>query len=192
MVSNFQFAGLGSAESAIFATLGVGIVNVAATLIALWLIDRVGRRPLLIVGEAGMALSLVALGFGFFWHGAHGATGWITAASLMAYVGFFAVGLGPVFWLIIAEIYPQRIRGLAMSLATLVNWGANLVVALTFLSLIDLIGTSATFWLYAVLAAVALLFTWALVPETKGKTLEQIESHWQAGCHPRALQVSPA
>jgi predicted MFS family arabinose efflux permease len=79
-----------------------------------------------------------------------------------------------------------------MSLATLVNWGANLVVALTFLSLIDLIGTSATFWLYAVLAAVALLFTWALVPETKGKTLEQIESHWQAGGHPRALQTSPA
>ena len=171
----FQFAGLGSAESAIFATLGVGIVNVAATLVALWLIDRVGRRPLLIVGEAGMALSLVALGFGFFWHGAHGATGWITAASLMAYVGFFAVGLGPVFWLIIAEIYPQRIRGLAMSLATLVNWGTNLLVALTFLSLIDLIGAATTFWLYAALTAAALLFTWALVPETKGKTLEEIE-----------------
>jgi SP family galactose:H+ symporter-like MFS transporter len=186
----FQFAGLGSAESAIFATLGVGIVNVVATLVALWLIDRVGRRPLLIVGEAGMALSLVALGFGFFWHGAHGATGWITAASLMAYVGFFAVGLGPVFWLIIAEIYPQRIRGLAMSLATLVNWAANLLVALTFLSLIDLIGASATFWLYAVLATAALLFTWALVPETKGKTLEEIESHWQAGGHPRALQAA--
>ncbi|MFZ0457885.1 MAG: sugar porter family MFS transporter [Rhodoplanes sp.] len=188
----FQFAGLGSAESAIFATLGVGIVNVVATLIALWLIDRVGRRPLLIVGETGMALSLVALGFGFFWRGAHGATGWITAASLMAYVGFFAVGLGPVFWLIIAEIYPQRIRGLAMSLATLVNWAANLLVALTFLSLIDLIGAAATFWLYAVLAAVALLFTWALVPETKGKTLEEIESHWQAGGHPRTLQAKPA
>ena len=72
------------------------------------------------------------------------------------------------------------------------NWAANLLVALTFLSLIDLIGAAATFWLYAVLAAVALLFTWALVPETKGKTLEEIESHWQAGGHPRTLQAKPA
>ncbi|MEZ5789000.1 MAG: sugar porter family MFS transporter [Xanthobacteraceae bacterium] len=188
----FQFAGLGSAEAAIFATLGVGIVNVALTLVALWLIDRLGRRPLLLIGEAGMMVSLVVLGLGFFWHGDGGMTGWITAASLMAYVGFFAIGLGPVFWLLIAEIYPQEVRGLAMSVATLTNWGMNLVVALTFLTLVDAIGTSVTFWLYAVLTGVALVFTWTLVPETKGRTLEEIEAHWHSGGHPRALEAKPA
>lgn len=186
----FQFAGFGSAASAIFATLGVGIVNVAATLVALRLIDRVGRRPLLLVGEAGMCLSLIVLGLGFLWRGDGETTGWITAASLMAYVGFFAVGLGPVFWLIIAEIYPQSIRGIAMSLATLVNWGANLIVALTFLSLVDWFGPAVTFWLYAALAAVALVFTYELVPETKGKTLEQIEAQWRT--HAPAAAAAPA
>lgn len=188
----FEFAGLGSAEAAIFATLGVGIVNVALTLVALWLIDRAGRRPLLLVGEAGMMVSLVVLGIGFLWRGDGGMTGWITAASLMAYVGFFAIGLGPVFWLLIAEIYPQEVRGLAMSVATLTNWATNLLVALTFLTLVDAIGTSATFWLYAVLTAVALGFTWTFVPETKGRTLEEIEAHWHAGGHPRALEPKPA
>ncbi len=188
----FQFAGFGSAEAAIFATLGVGIVNVALTLVALWLIDRAGRRPLLLVGEAGMMVSLVVLGAGFLWHGDGGMTGWITAAGLMTYVGFFAIGLGPVFWLLIAEIYPQEVRGLAMSVATLTNWATNLLVALTFLTLVDAIGTSATFWTYAVLTAVALVFTWTLVPETKGHTLEEIEAHWHAGGHPRALEPKPA
>jgi sugar porter (SP) family MFS transporter len=188
----FQFAGFGSAEAAIFATLGVGIVNVALTLVALWLIDRAGRRPLLLVGEAGMMVSLVVLGAGFLWHGDGGMTGWITAASLMTYVGFFAIGLGPVFWLLIAEIYPQEVRGLAMSVATLTNWATNLLVALTFLTLVDAIGTSATFWTYAVLTAVALVFTWTFVPETKGHTLEEIEAHWHAGGHPRALEPKPA
>ncbi len=101
----FQFAGFGSANAAIFATIGVGVVNVLATLVAVWLIDKVGRRPLLLVGEAGMAASLAVLGGGFLWQGG-AAAGWITAGSLMIYVGFFAIGLGPVFWLMIAEIYP--------------------------------------------------------------------------------------
>ena len=187
----FEFAGLGSAGAAIFATLGVGIVNVVLTLVALWLIDRVGRRPLLLVGEAGMLVSLIVLGVGFFWHGAGGMTDLITAASLMTYVGFFAIGLGPVFWLLIAEIYPQEVRGLAMSVATLTNWGMNLLVALTFLTLVDALGTSATFWLYAALTGVALVFTWRFVPETKGRTLEEIEAHWHSGGHPLALGAKP-
>ncbi len=187
----FQFAGLGSAEAAIFATLGVGIVNVLLTLVALWLIDRVGRRPLLLVGEAGMVVSLIFLGLGFFWHGQGGVTGWITAASLMAYVGFFAIGLGPVFWLIIAEIYPQQVRGLAMSVATLANWGTNLLVALTFLTLVDALGESLTFWVYAALAGCAFVFTFFMVPETKGRTLEEIEAHWHSGGRPHELKDKP-
>lgn len=175
----FQFAGFNSAQGAILATAGVGFVNMFATIIALWLIDRVGRRPLLLVGEAGMMASLIVLGAGFL-HGS-GDIGRITAVCLMSYVGFFAIGLGPVFWLLIAEIYPLRVRGLAMSAATVVNWTTNLFVALTFLSLVDHVGRPAAFWLYALFSAGAVAFTWRWLPETKGKTLEEIEAHWLRG-----------
>jgi len=106
----------------------------------------------------------------------------------MAYVGAFAIGLGPVFWLLISEIYPLKIRGLAMSVATVANWGMNLLVALTFLTLIQLMGRPATFWLYGVVGVGAWIFAYRLVPETKGRTLEDIEAHWRAGGHPRALR----
>ena len=105
----------------------------------------------------------------------------------MTYVGFFAVGLGPVFWLILSEIYPLRVRGRAMSVGTAANWLSNLIVALTFLTLTKSIGKPGTFWLYAAVTVGAWFFAWFLVPETKGKTLEQIEAHWRAGKHPRAL-----
>lgn len=110
----------------------------------------------------------------------------------MLYVGAFAVGLGPVFWLLISEIYPLKIRGLAMSVATSVNWGANLLVALTFLTFIQMAGRAPTFWLYAVVGIGAWFFAWFFVPETKGKSLEEIEAHWQAGKHPRALGQQPS
>lgn len=183
----FQSAGFGSAETSIAATIGIGIINVLATLVAVRLIDRVGCRPLLLIGEAGMTASLIVLGTGFLWQDEGGITGWITAGGLMVYVAFFAIGLGPVFWLLIAEIYPLEVRGRAMSIATLVNWATNLLVALTFLSLIGAAGTSATFWIYAALALAGLAFTWRFIPETKGHTLEEIEAHWHAGRHPRAL-----
>lgn len=183
----FQYAGIGSSSSSIFASLGVGVVNLVMTVVAVLLLDRVGRRPLLLVGESGMVLSLVALALGFALRGSAD-TGWITTASLIAYVGFFAIGLGPVFWLLISEIYPLGIRGLAMSVATVFNWVANLVMTLTFPELVSVIGTSATFVLYAFLGVASLVFTWRLVPETRGKTLEQIEHHWQSGGHPLALQ----
>lgn len=105
----------------------------------------------------------------------------------MAYVGSFAIGLGPVFWLILSEIYPLRIRGRAMSVGTAANWGANLLVALTFLTLTKLIGKPATFWLYGIVTLAAWFFAFFLVPQTKGKTLEQIEAYMRSGKHPRAL-----
>ena len=169
----FQAAGLSSASASILATAGIGAVNVVFTLVAIRLIDRVGRRVLLLTGLAGMALSLVALGAAFL-VGTGGALGWVTAASLTAYVAFFAVGLGPVFWLLISEIFPTAARGRGMSLATVANWGFNLLVALTFLSLIDLFGRPATFFLYAAMTAAAFVFTLRLVPETSGRNLEDI------------------
>ena len=170
----FQAAGLSSASVSILATAGVGAVNVALTLVSIWLIDRAGRRPLLLWSLGGMAATLLVLAAGFAF-GTSGASAWITVLSVAAYVAFFAVGLGPVFWLLIAEIFPLAVRGRAMSLATISNWGFNLVVTITFLSLIDLFGRTGTFLLYAVLTLMALVFTAVLVPETKGRSLEEIE-----------------
>ena len=116
------------ASVAILASVGVGVVNVLLTLVAMQLIDRVGRRPLLLVSLAGMALSLFVLGLAFAFPQLAGSLGWIAVVSLMVYVGSFAVGLGPVFWLMLSEIYPLRIRGRAMSVGTLANWSANLIV----------------------------------------------------------------
>ena len=105
----------------------------------------------------------------------------------MIYVASFAIGLGPVFWLLISEIFPLRVRGPAMSAVTVANWGMNLAVAMTFLTLVGLLGHAGTFWAYGAIAVAAWFFCYYLVPETKGKTLEQIEAHWRSGKLPRAL-----
>jgi len=183
----FKLAGLSSASVAILASVGVGVVNVALTVAAMQLIDRVGRRPLLLVSLAGMAASLFVLGLAFALPQASGSLGWIAVSSLMVYVGSFAIGLGPVFWLVLSEIYPLNIRGRAMSIGTAVNWSVNLIVALTFLTLTQVLGSAATFWLYGFVSVGAWLFAFFLVPETKGKTLEEIEAHWRAGKRPREL-----
>ena len=183
----FQFAGLTSAAVAILATVGVGIMNMLMTLVAIRLVDRVGRRPLLLTGLAGMILSLGVLGLAFLLPNLSSALGWIAAGSLALYVGSFAIGLGPVFWLLISEIYPLKIRGLAMSIASIANWGSNLIVALTFLTLIQVVGRPGTFWLYGLVGVGAWLFAYSMVPETKGRSLEEIEAHWRAGRHPREM-----
>jgi len=183
----FQFAGFKSASVSILATVGVGIINVLMTLVAMWLIDRVGRRPLLMTGLIGMILSLVILGLAFMLPTLSSILAWIAVGSMMLYVGSFAISLGPVFWLLISEIYPLKIRGLSMSIATIANWGANLLVAMTFLSLLQTLGRPITFWLYAAMGLAAWIFSYFLVPETKGRSLEEIEAHWRAGKHPRAM-----
>jgi sugar porter (SP) family MFS transporter len=172
----FLAAGLSSNSASILATAGIGAVNVALTLVSIRLIDRLGRRVLLLWSLGGMAVALLALAAGFGFGVQGGGLGWLTALSLAGYVAFFAVGLGPVFWLLIAEIFPLALRGRAMSLAAVSNWGFNLLVTLTFLSLIEAFGQVGTFLIYAVLTAVAIGFTAALVPETKGRSLEDIEA----------------
>jgi MFS family permease len=108
-----------------------------------------------------------------------GLTGDVAVGGLIVYVACFAFGLGPVFWLIISEIYPLAVRGAAMSAATVANWVMNLLVAVTFLTLVKLLGHAATFLMYGVLTVVAWFFIYKLVPETKGKSLEQIEESWR-------------
>ncbi|WP_222915975.1 sugar porter family MFS transporter [Natrinema sp. SYSU A 869] len=167
----------GFADTAsILATVGIGVVNVVMTIVAVLLIDRTGRRPLLLTGLGGMTLMLAVLGIAFYLPGLSGAIGWIATGSLMLYVAFFAIGLGPVFWLMISEIYPMEVRGTAMGVVTVVNWAGNLLVSLTFLRLVDGIGQTGTFWLYGALSLLALVFCYRLVPETKGRSLEEIEA----------------
>jgi MFS transporter, SP family, galactose:H+ symporter len=172
----FEAAGLSSASAAILATAGVGVVNVVLTVVAIQLIDKAGRRALLLTGLAGMGVCLLLLALGFLVGSGSPALGWITAASLAAYVGFFAIGLGPVFWLLIAEIFPLYFRGRAMGVASIANWGFNLIVTVSFLDMIKLLGRPGTFLVYAILTGAAYLFTRALVPETKGRSLEEIEA----------------
>ncbi|WP_306054311.1 sugar porter family MFS transporter [Natronococcus wangiae] len=162
--------------ASILATVGIGVVNVVMTVVAVLLIDRTGRRPLLLTGLGGMTVMLAVLGAVFYLPGLSGGLGWLATGSLMLYVAFFAIGLGPVFWLLIAEIYPMEVRGTAMGTVTVLNWAANLLVSLTFLRLVEVFGQSGTFWLYGALTLLALVFCYQLVPETKGRSLEEIEA----------------
>jgi SP family galactose:H+ symporter-like MFS transporter len=150
---------------------------------AILLVDRVGRRPLLLVGIAGQIVGLGALGAAFYFKQLSGSVGDIAVASLVVYVACFAFGLGPIFWLLISEIYPLVVRGAAMSTATVANWAMNLGVAVTFLTLVDIVGSSATFWIYGAITIGAWVFIYKLVPKTRGKTLEQIESDWKPAQH---------
>ncbi len=175
-----ELAGFQSATVSILATVGVGVVNVVMTVVAIWLLDRVGRRPLLLVGLVGMIAGLAGLGLAFRLMGSGTSIGLLATLLLMLYVGFFAISLGPIFWLLIAEIYPLKIRGLAMSVATLSNWAANWLVALTFLTIVDLLTASGAFALYAVLGLAALVFSYLRVPETRGRSLEEIEAQFRA------------
>jgi sugar porter (SP) family MFS transporter len=169
-------AGLGNAAS-LLANVGNGAVNVAMTIVAIRLIDRVGRRVLLIGGTIGMTVALFVVTLTFaFGEGPLGRTASIVAvASLAVYTGSFAIGLGPVFWLLISEIYPVRTRGSAMSVATIANWSANFVVAISFLTLLNAITNAGTFLLMGVLSVVAVAYFIRKVPETEGLSLEEIE-----------------
>ncbi len=171
-----QFTGVNSASSAIVASLGVGVVNILATLVALRLIDRKGRRPLLMVGVTGMVIALTVLGGAFLFNAGTTLISAIAIISLMSYVAAFAISLGPIFWLMNSEIYPLKVRSKAAGVGTMANWTSNFVISLTFLPLIDLLGRTGAFWAYAAVGVFTLWFCWRLVPETKDKELEQIEA----------------
>jgi sugar porter (SP) family MFS transporter len=177
----FQAAGFTSDLTSLAATTGIGIINVLATFIAIWLVDRAGRKPLLIAGVLGMVTTLGVLGLAFRDDAgrAAGNLGVITAVCLAAYIVFFAFSLGPIVWLMISEIYPLRNRAQAVAVSTASNWGANFLVSLTFPILTNRLGSSPTFFIYAALGVVTLLFVIARVPETKGRTLEEISALWR-------------
>ncbi len=164
-------------------TWAIGGVNLLATFIAVVFIDRLGRRPLLLAGLVGMGLSLAAVGAAFREIPAAGSVhsttmGVVTMAALAVFIISFAFSLGPVTWTVINEIYPGVVRGRAVAFATAVNWGAAFLVSEFFLSLVKAIGIASTFWLFAIFCAFGLVWVYLRVPETKGRSLEQIEGFW--------------
>jgi len=170
----FQMAGISSASASILAQTLVGAVNTGMTLIAIFFVDRVGRKPLLYAGLTGMFVALAAMTYAFSEPHLSSSLGTIALVSMMLFVGCFAFSLGPIVWLLISEIFPLRARGLGMSLSTLSNWVGNFFVSQFFLTMVARLGHSATFGIYAVLCIVTMLFVRAMVPETKQELLEQI------------------
>jgi sugar porter (SP) family MFS transporter len=175
------------ASRATVTTWAIGGVNVLSTLIAIAFIDRVGRRILLLVGLLGMGASLIVVGTAFLFIAPEGqiaaqagpsTAGIVTVFALVVFIICFAFSLGPVVWTVINEVFPARIRGRGVALATAVNWGSAYLVSQFFLSLVDAIGSSFTFWLLAFFCAVGWIWIYLQVPETKRQSLEQIQQMW--------------
>lgn len=169
------FAGL-SISSSIAQAVFIGLVNFVFAIVAVFLLDRVGRRAPLLIGTAGSVIGLIVLGWYFdmgtkFQH----ANPWIALAAMMFYIAMFEISLGPIFWVMIAEIFPLRARAKAMAVCTMFNWGFNFIVSYWFLNLVKAIGQAETFWLYALFGVAAIVFFAWKVPETKNRSLEQIE-----------------
>lgn len=176
----FQVSGFSSNIGAIYATIGIGFVNFIMTLVAIAFADKLGRKPLLYIGLSGMLISLLSLSFAF----GHTTTlgdslRWIAIGSVAVYIASFAMSLGPVGWILVSEILPLKIRGFAMSLCTVANFSFNFLVVLSFLPLINSIGESWTFLIFAGVCILSIFFVRSYVPETKGISLEEIEKSWQ-------------
>ena len=167
-------------NAALLQTVIVGVVNLSFTIIAIWTVDRLGRKPLMIIGSAGMGLSLLGMGLMAY---VQKTDLWVLL-FILGYIACFALSVGPVTWVILSEIFPTRIRGRAMAIATVCLWVANYVVSQTFPMmeennwLLEKFHHAFPFWLYGIFCVVLVTFVWRFVPETKGKTLEEIEKHW--------------
>jgi sugar porter (SP) family MFS transporter len=187
----FQATGLQTTQAQLLATFGMGIVNTVMSAVCVLLIDRVGRRKLLLVGSAMAALSLAVVGLAFKYTAGSNLAQWAAVLGLICYIAGYCISVGSLFWLLIAEIFPLSIRGLGMSLATAVQWGANFIVSMTFLSIIHQIGPSHTFWLYGGMAVLCFIYCYLWVPETKGVPLENIERNLAARRPSRELGLPP-
>lgn len=180
----FQSAGW-KIEGALASTLLIGAVELLFTLAALYMIDRYGRKPLYIGGSIGMALSLSALVFCVL---AGRFEGMPVLVLILAYLAFFSACIGPVFWTLVPEIFPNDVRGMAMTIPVLVQWMANSIVVLLFPYAFHVIGKASTFAFLAVMCIVQAVFTFLLIPETRNKHLEEIEAYWMVKRESRIKQ----
>ena len=166
-----------TASTALLANVMIGAINFVATILGMYLIDRVGRKPLMTSAFAGMGASLVGVAASIHFHGPP----FTVLLFVLIYVACFAVGIGTGTWVLMSEICPNRIRGRAMSIATLFLWCGTLIVTLTFLSMVRVLTAPGAFLFYAIICVAAVLFVKLVVPETKGRSLEEIESWWLTG-----------
>lgn len=167
-------------DSSLFQTILIGIINLSFTIIAIFSVDRFGRKPLMVIGALGMATSMISLGMVFYFEN----VGIAALVFMLSYTAFFAMSWGPVTWVLLSELFPNSIRG-AMSIAVAAQWLANLAVSWTFPMLNDssvltsMFNHGFAYWIYGLMAILAAIFVWKYVPETKGKTLEEIEFNWK-------------
>jgi len=165
-------------NTALLQTIVIGIFNLGFTVVAILTVDRFGRKPLMLTGSAGMGICLVSMGLAAYFQQSQL---WVLLL-ILGYISFFALSIGPVTWVIISEIFPTRIRGRAISLATVFLWSANWLVSQTFPMLnespvlVEKFHHGFTFWIYGLMCLILFIFIYRLVPETKGKSLEEIEA----------------
>ena len=214
----FIIAGFEGARAGIWAAVSVGTVNVAFTILSLFMIDKLGRRKLYFIGLVGIVISLIGLGMVFEFHNSVGDMGkWLAIIFVWVYIAFFAISLGPLGWLIISEIFPLQIRGIGSSIGSLSNWLFNGIVAFTFFKIVKLLTPSGAgiitherlydaasnsftnqainngnpagaFWFYAAIGIIGIFWGYFYIPETKGIALEKIEEHWRIGGRPKDLK----
>ncbi len=199
----FLMSGFADAQAAVWASVSVGVVNVAFTILSLFMIDKLGRRKLYFIGVSGLVLALLAMGTCFALQATLGdSIKWVTISLIWFYIACFAISLGPLGWLIISEVFPLSVRGIGSSIGALSNWLFNGVVAFTFFKLVKgltMPGTSITlkgedlgnpagaFFLYALVGIISLIWGYFYIPETKNVTLEKIEEHWRNGTKPKDI-----
>lgn len=199
----FLMAGFDGTVSTIGASVGVGVVNVIFTIVSVYFVDRLGRRKLYFAGLGGIILSLVSLSMFFLMVDRLGETGkWLSVLLVFLYVGFYAISIGPLGWLIVSEIFPHQVRGIGSSLGSLSVWFFNAIVSFTFFKILHLLSIpgkelcvdgetlgnpAGVFFFYSLIAVAGLAWGYYFVPETKGISLEKIERHWKEGGNAREL-----
>ena len=193
----FLMAGFDGTISAIWASVGVGAINLVSTLVSVYFIDRIGRRKLYTIGMSGLAVSLILLSACFLFNSSLGEVGkFVGIILIFLYTACFAVSIGPLAWLIISEVFPQKVRGLGSSIGSLSVWVFNAIVTFTFFKIVraftipgteisvggeNLGNPAGAFFFYALIAIAGIVWGYFYVPETKGVSLERIEEHWRKG-----------
>jgi SP family galactose:H+ symporter-like MFS transporter len=175
----FNHAGFDSGKTQVLATIGVGTVNFVTTILAMYLIDRMGRRPLLVLGFVGTAATMLLIAFAVLNPALVPA--WVVIVALLLYIASFAISIGPLPHVMMSEIFPLNVRGPGMSMASISNWGFNFLVVFTFPLMLAGVGLAFTFTIFAIICMGGILFTLARVPETTGHSLEAIEAHLKSG-----------
>ena len=182
----FKLAGFDSNQSAIYATSLIGIVNFLMTFVAIAYSDKIGRKPLLYIGLTGVMFSLIIMGGVFaFSSELGGFVKWFAVGSLIFYIVCFAFSLGPVGMTLISEVFPLKVRGVAMSICMFSNFVFNFIITYSFPVMLHKIGAAYTFWFFVFICIICLFFVYYLVPETKGIALEKIEQNWKNGVKAR-------